>query len=575
MIRTILVAVLVCLLATACATRPPAASRVDARDAATMSTQASSTQATDEAPPSQAPFLVRSLVVELAPGQGVDTLRDAARATLAAEPQIAPLFPQADDDALARIHTVRLAEPVPEPQAWDWARALRDAGGFLRVEPDLEDQQPPGQREAAAACTVDDGVAVPTDPAWSLREIHAPEAWALEPPPGGRRFGEGVRICHPDTGWTEHAETDRTRLDLAAALDLIDRNGQARDTLGYSGNPGHGTATGSVIASAGGVADMNGTTPPGTVTGVAPRATLVPIRAIRSVVRFLDSNVAKAVAHADAAQCDVISMSLGGRMFFGLERAIEAAVEDDTIVVAAAGNCVGFMVAPAIYPATIAAAASNANHAPWNGSSRGRAVTLAAPGEDVYIARRGARSDPLDRVEASDGTSFATAEIAGAAALWIAFHGRERLDAARGAHRLRDLFVYALRESADDRGGSWDTRRFGAGILDVEKLLQVDLGGFPRDAPRSAARPDTPLVLLARSLDLDTAATAQLLQNLFGDESPDVLADRYAAELHRYLVTRPADFARLRAAAEQRMGGDALRVRADGLSNSLRGALQP
>ena len=213
------------------------------------------------------------------------------------------------------------------------------------------------------------------------------------PPPGGKALGEGVRICHPDSGWTDHVDLDSGRIDRTASLNLMEAGVDARDPLGYKGNPGHGTKTGSVLVSDGGFGASGGTTAPGKVTGLAPKATLVPIRTFNSVIRVLDSNTARAVRHATKAQCDVISMSLGGRAFFGLERAINDAVRRDIIVVNAAGNCIGMVVAPASYDNAIAVGATNADNKPWKGSSKGRAVDISAPGEDVYVADAVAGSD--------------------------------------------------------------------------------------------------------------------------------------------------------------------------------------
>ena len=95
----------------------------------------------------------------------------------------------------------------------------------------------------------------------------------------------------------------------------------------------------------------------GQIAGAAPLATLVPIRAVHSVVQVLDGDVARAVDVARARGCHVISMSLGGRGFVGLRDAIRAAVADGIIVMAAAGNKVGIVVAPASYPECIAVAA--------------------------------------------------------------------------------------------------------------------------------------------------------------------------------------------------------------------------
>ena len=66
----------------------------------------------------------------------------------------------------------------------------------------------------------------------------------------------------------------------------------------------------------------------------------MPIRATESVVQVFDSDVAKAVAHARQVGCHVVTMSLGGKGFFGLKGEIQRAVDAGMIVMAAAGNYV-------------------------------------------------------------------------------------------------------------------------------------------------------------------------------------------------------------------------------------------
>jgi hypothetical protein len=251
----------------------------------------------------------------------------------------------------------------------------------------------------------------------------------------------------------------------------------------------------------------------------------------------MDSNTARAVNYARTQSCDVISMSLGGAGFFGLKKAIRKAVDEDVIVVSAAGNCVGFVVAPASYRTTIAAAASNSEMKPWKGSSRGKAVTMTAPGEAVYIARRGRGSTDTQLVEPSDGTSFAAAEIAAAAANWIAFHGKARLNQAKGSYPLADLFRFVLQDAVDVPP-DWDTQRYGPGILNLKKLLEANIDLFPKDQPRSMDR-ETALSTLAQMIDRTPSQTRALLQHLFGDGDPEQLADTYGAELQRLAVTKP------------------------------------
>ena len=73
----------------------------------------------------------------------------------------------------------------------------------------------------------------------------------------------------------------------------------------------------------------------------------------------------------------------------------------------------------------------------------------------------------------SSGTSYGVAHVAGAAALWLAYHGRDRLLARYGARNLLAAFVIVLRATAR-RPQGWDAA-LGAGILDVEALLKAKL----------------------------------------------------------------------------------------------------
>jgi serine protease len=54
-----------------------------------------------------------------------------------------------------------------------------------------------------------------------------------------------------------------------------------------------------------------------------------------------------------------------------VQKAVERATAAGVIVLAAAGNDVGFVVWPARYEAVIAVAACNIEKRPWRGSSRG------------------------------------------------------------------------------------------------------------------------------------------------------------------------------------------------------------
>jgi serine protease len=127
-------------------------------------------------------------------------------------------------------------------------------------------------------------------------------------------------------------------INTALAYDFVANRKGAIDPMDYSGNPGHGTGTASVVASR----------DAGKIAGAAPLATLVPLRAVTSVVVFDHGRVAAAVEYARRKGANVITMSLGGAWSSALRAAIGQAIAQGIIVLAAAGNCVGFVVWPAL-----------------------------------------------------------------------------------------------------------------------------------------------------------------------------------------------------------------------------------
>lgn len=520
----------------------------------------------DEDGAAHGPVKVTSWIVEtVEPVASVEIAR--ITAPVLAEARAERLFPDTPD--FAGMYIVTTEQPVTESEAFDVAYRLEALPQVREAAPNFAHHEPDLPQEAAAACFRGSDE-FPSNLEWSIERINAPAAWALAPPEGGRRKGEGITICHPDSGWAEHVEFDAEAIVKDLAIDLID-GGSGEDPLNYRGHPGHGTATGSVIVSREN-ADLGGN--PGPVTGVAPRARVIPIRTLKSVAMFLDSDVARAVNYARQQSCDVMSMSLGGAGFFGLKKVIRKAVgEDDRIVVAAAGNCVSWVVAPAKYDTTIAAAATNYEDLPWKGSSRGRAVTASAPGEGVWVARRSRDSNDTSKVEPANGTSYAAAAIAGAAANWLAFHGRDRLDAAKGEHSLAALFRYALRESAR-KPENWDAESYGAGILDLEALLTIDLDGFPKERPR-AIDADSALMTLSRSIDRTPRQTRSVLRHLFGEGDAESLARTYGPELERIAATRPLDMREILNLVDQPAEGSVLdQAVASRLSSRMQAAIQ-
>ena len=148
------------------------------------------------------------------------------------------------------------------------------------------------------------------------------------------------------------------------------------------------------------------------------------------------------------------------------------------IVMAAAGNQVRIVIAPARFDECIAVAATGEDDEPWSGSSRGGAVLISAPGHKVPAARgeKGLSPSSLgNKIGLASGTSYAVAHLAGIAALWLSFHGRDALLDRYGNFGLQEAFVHILATEGFRRPDGWDTGKWGVGIVDAEKVLAADL----------------------------------------------------------------------------------------------------
>jgi subtilisin family serine protease len=456
------------------------------------------------------------------------------------------------DPALTRFFEVTgyvVATPTYPLQKLGFELAYGLAGrGVGAVQPDLPsgafapDPAPnlpaePGLRAADASSQHLPGTDVPT---WALDNIRCRDAWTV--PPGSAAMGAGIVIGQPDTGFTDHPELGDNALDLTRDWDLLRDDDDAHDPLERRwwfplDSPGHGTSTASVIVSREQLR----------VTGAAPRSTLVPLRTVKSVVQVFDGDVAKAVDRAHRTGCHVISMSLGGVGFFnGLQATIRRAVEDGVIVCAAAGNKVGFVVAPARFPECIAVAATNIQDRPWTGSSRGSEVDVAAPGESVWVADvRLNESPPRYDVSRHSGTSFAVTLVAATAALWLARHDRDQLIVRYGRNRIQAAFLHLVRTTGHRRPGGWDGDRYGVGIIDAQALLAAPLPAA--DAVTDALAADAPLVsdplskLNGLVPELSREELADRLSGILGVEQGelDEYLERFGAEL-AYLLSEDA-----------------------------------
>ena len=366
-------------------------------------------------------------------------------------------------------------------EAWEIVRQLRGLSGVIAAEPSLfvQNAEPNGataQRAFGLWGRVSDERERQINEQskvlhWSPNVLKLPQAWAhwrLEHP-GAAEPGDGILIAQLDTGYSPNPRfTDKLVADGPGKFgrDFADRSkADALDPI--ADFSGHGTRIGSVI-----VASQENGKP----WGVAPGARIVPLRVSNTVIHLSFQNVSDAFGEAIDRKAHVITMSLGGpvaskQLFTRVREALDAGI----IVVSAAGNMIPGVVFPARLPGVIACAASNVLGRPWRWSGLGDEVTITAPGEQVWheeAFKGGQIKDP----DKGDGTSYATAHMAGLAALWLSYHGRDKLIAGPcgGDPRLLPFFFrHCLQTSAEltDFIGFG----FGAGLANAERLLKQPL----------------------------------------------------------------------------------------------------
>jgi subtilisin family serine protease len=286
---------------------------------------------------------------------------------------------------------------------------------------------------------------------WSVNLVNAPESWAAG------YTGSGVVVAVVDTGvdW-DHADLVNqiwVNADEVAGNGIDDdHNGYVDDIRGWDfasgdSNPddanGHGTHVAGIIA-----ADNNGFG----ATGVAPDATIMPIRVLGSDGSGTESAVAAGIRYAAANGADIINLSLGGSYSSVIYAAIQYAQTLDVLVVVASGN--EYASTPS-YPARFSSSLSNVLSVGAYSSSNSiasfsndvgssGAVQVDAPGVNVYSTYMNYQYATFS------GTSMATPSVAGLAALALS------ANRALTASQLRSVIVNGANRTisgSDSRGG--------------------------------------------------------------------------------------------------------------------------
>ena len=245
-------------------------------------------------------------------------------------------------------------------------------------------------------------------------------------------------------------------------------------------NPGHGTRTASIICG-----NWHGK-----YKGVAPGLPLIPYRAVNGVdlTTPRSKSVAQALRHAvEENACEVASISLGTpARAKSIGAAVDAAYGKGVIVVAAGGQVIDRAVYPARYGRCIGVGGVRKNHKAYHryyydsstGEDHARYMDVWAPALDVPVATTYVDDDGSGQFihdqAAEEGTSYATAHVAAAAAMWLAYH-YDALDEQYPKPWQRiEGFRTLIRATGTPIKGKYP-RDKTARILDIEALLNHDL----------------------------------------------------------------------------------------------------
>ncbi|MFS0861961.1 S8 family serine peptidase [Fredinandcohnia sp. 179-A 10B2 NHS] len=269
---------------------------------------------------------------------------------------------------------------------------------------------------------------------WHYNMIKAPEAWTVTP------GSSAVKVAVLDTG------IDHNHPNLANFVNTsLGRSFVGGTTMDVQG---HGTHVAGTIASY------------GSVSGVMQSATLVPVKVLGDDGSGSLYGITQGILYAADIDADVINMSLGGGGYNqSMDEAIQTAVAQGTIVVAASGNDGASSISyPAAYSSAIAVGSVTSSGTRSSFSNYGSGLEVMAPGSSIYSTY------PNSRYATLSGTSMATPHVAGVAGLIRAANPNISVAEARNI----------LRNTAQEAGSF---SQYGYGIVDAHAAVVAASGG--------------------------------------------------------------------------------------------------
>ncbi|MGA8114019.1 MAG: type VII secretion-associated serine protease mycosin, partial [Actinocatenispora sp.] len=290
---------------------------------------------------------------------------------------------------------------------------------------------------------------------WQTRRLAPQRAW-----PTSR--GRGVIVAVLDSG--TNGDHPQLAGRVLPGTDLV----RGRGTADTDCN-GHGSIVGGIIAAH----DSTDTW----FSGVAPDATLLPVRIADDTARFEhgSARIAHAIRYAVDHHASVVNLSVTTEDSGELRAAVRYAHEHDVLLVAAAGNGNhdDAPTWPAAYPDVIAVSGIDRRGAHVESANHGDWVDLAAPGAEIV-----GPAAVGDGYAQGDGTSFAAPFVSGTAALVRAY--RPELTTAQVTRRL---------EATADQPADGRDDLVGYGVVNPYRALTAVLGPADRAAPAAGGLP--------------------------------------------------------------------------------------
>ncbi len=199
----------------------------------------------------------------------------------------------------------------------------------------------------------------------------------------------------------------------------------------------------------------------GQLLGVAPNAKIIAICAFGGTGHPQSDtiNIINGLNYAIAHGARIVNMSFAGPHDPAFAQALQIAREKGVLLIAAAGNGgpKSAPLFPGADPNVMAVTATDENDRLFKGANQGDYVTVAAPGVNILVPA------PAGGAQLTTGTSVATANVSGVAALLIARKPSLRPE------EVRAILV----ASAEHLGPRGINPQFGAGLVDPLKALET------------------------------------------------------------------------------------------------------